>query len=88
MYKISIKPRLNKTFQKLAKKNPKLLRIIYKKVEMIVVNPHRYKNLRAPLDNWKRVHIDRNFVLAFSVDEKSKTVILEEFDHHDYIYKK
>lgn len=34
---------------------------------------------------WKRVHIDKHFV--FSVDEDCKTVTLEDFDHHNNIYK-
>ncbi len=61
--------------------------MIMKKAAEISKNPHRYKNLRAPLNQWKRVHIDKHFVLAFSVDEKTKTVTLEDFDHHDKIYK-
>ena len=88
MYKIAVKPDLDKIFRKMSKRNPKDLEIIYKKIEMISVNPHRFKNLRAPFNDWKRVHIDRNFVLTFSIDEKTKTVILEDFDHHDFIYKK
>ena len=88
MYKFDTRPYLDKIFLKLAKKNPKQLEIIYKKVEEIIKNPHRYKNLRAPLNNWKRVHIDKHFVLAFSIDKNSKTVILEDYDHHNKIYKK
>lgn len=88
MYNIDARPHLDKIFFKLGKKNPKQLKIIYKKVGEIINNPHRYKNLRAPLSNWKRVHIDKHFVLAFSIDENSKTVILEDYDHHDKIYLK
>ena len=62
--------------------------IIEKKVEEIIQNPHHYKNLRAPLQHWKRVHIDRSFVLVFSVDETTKTIIFEDYDHHDNIYSK
>lgn len=87
MYDLDIKPELDKVFAKLAKKNPKQLEIIFKKAEEIVKNPHHYKNLRAPLQHWKRVHIDASFVLAFSVDEETKTVILEDYEHHDKIYK-
>ena len=36
---------------------------------------------------WKRVHIDKHFVLIFSVDEENKIVALEDYDHHDKIYK-
>ena len=86
MYVIQIRPSLRKKLEKLGKKNPKQAEIIAKKSEEIIVNPNRYKNLRAPLNNWKRVHIDKHFVLAFSVNEDSKTVILEDYDHHDNIY--
>ena len=87
MYILQIRPSLRKKLEKLGKKNPKQAEIIAKKSEEIIVNPNRYKNLRAPLNNWKRVHIDKHFVLAFSVNEDSKTVILEDYDHHDNIYK-
>jgi len=88
MYSIKIDEELLKKFEKLSKKNKKQFEIITKKSEEIIKNPHRYKNLRAPLSNFKRVHIDKHFVLVFSIDEKNKVVILEEYDHHDNIYKK
>ncbi len=88
MYKLDIKPHLDKIFLKLSKKNPKQLEIIYNKVKEIVRNPNRYKNLRAPLNHWKRVHVDKHFVLTFSIDENTKTVILEDYDHHKNIYRK
>ena len=87
MYSIYYKPHIDKIFRALSKKNPKQLEIIYKKMEEIVEDPHRYKNLRVPLNNWKRVRIDRHFMLTFSIDEKTKTVILEDYEHHDKIYK-
>ena len=86
MYKLEIRPSLQKNLEKLAKKNPKQAEIIIKKSEEIVINPIHYKNLRAPLNHLKRVHIDKHFVLTFSVDENSKTVILEDYGHHDEIY--
>src|SRR3989304_8667487 len=67
MYTLKIKPDLEKTLKKLAKKNGKQVEIILKKIDEILSNPHRYKNLRAPLNDWKRVHVDKHFVLTFSV---------------------
>ena len=87
MYILQIKPSLKKKLEKLAKKNPKQAEIIAKKSEEILENPQHYKNLRAPLQHWKRVHIDKSFILTFSVDENNKTVTLEDYDHHDKIYK-
>jgi YafQ family addiction module toxin component len=86
-YELAVRPSLEKTLAKLAKKNPKQVDIILNKVDEILEDPHRYKNLRKPLNHWKRVHIDKHFVLTFSVDEETRTVILEDYDHHGNIYK-
>ena len=86
MYVLHISPDLDKVFSKLIKKNKKQYEIIMKKVEEIVQNPQHYKNLRVPLQHLKRVHIDKHFVLVFSVDENNKTITLEDYDHHDNIY--
>ncbi len=87
MYSLEIDEDLLKKLNKLSKKNKKQVEIILKKANEILKDPHRYKNLRAPLNMWKRVHIDKHFVLVFSVDESNKTVTLEDFDHHNNIYK-
>jgi len=65
MYNLKIKPDLEKTLKKLAKKNRKQVEIILNKIDEILENPHRYKNLRAPLNDWKRIHVDKHFVLIF-----------------------
>ena len=88
MYNLDIRPSLKKKLVKLGMRNPKQAESIAKKSEEIVIDPHRYKNLKAPLNHWKRVHIDKHFVLTFSIDEDTKTVILEDYDHHDNIYKR
>ena len=85
MYNYEFRKSLEKKFQKLAKKNPPQLLIIEKKIQEIISNPNRYKNLRKPLQNWKRVHIDKHFVLTFSIEKN--LVIFEDYDHHDVIYK-
>jgi YafQ family addiction module toxin component len=88
MYKLEFRSSVEKIFFKLARKNPKQLEIILNKIEEIRINPAHYKNLRKPLQHLKRVHVDRSYVLVFSVDESKNTVIIEDYDHHDYIYKK
>ena len=87
MYELYIKPAVDRTFAKLAKKDRKQLEIIYSKLAEVVLDPHRYKNLRAPLNAWKEVHIDSHFVLAFSINERLKRVEIEDYDHHDKIFK-
>ena len=87
MYDFVLRKSVEKIFFKLAKKNPKQLVRIHKKIKEIIKNPYHYKNLRRPLQHLKRVHIDKHFVLIFSVDESRKAVIIEDYDHHDNIYK-
>lgn len=87
MYDYELRKSVETIFFKPAKKNPKRLEIIYKKIEEIRQNPHHYKNLRSPLQHLKRVHIDKSFVLVYSIDEQSKTIIIEDYDHHDNIYR-
>lgn len=87
MFDYELRKSVETIFFKLVKKKPKQLEIIYKKIEEIRLNPHRYKNLRSPLQHLKRVHIDKSFVLVFSIDETNKIVTIEDYDHHDNIYK-
>jgi YafQ family addiction module toxin component len=87
MYDLFLRKSVETIFFKLAKKNPKQLEIINNKINEICENPQHYKNLKKPMQHLKRVHIDSNFVLLFSVDETSKTVIIEDYDHHDKIYR-
>ncbi|MFQ6129059.1 MAG: type II toxin-antitoxin system RelE/ParE family toxin [Thermoplasmata archaeon] len=88
MYDYALRKTVEKIFFELGKKNPKQLEIIYDRVEEIRRGPHRHKNLRSPLQHLKRVHIDKSFVLVFSVDVSKKLVIIEDYDHHDKIYER
>ena len=88
MYSLEVRKSVEEIFAKLVRKNPKQLEIINKKIDGIRENPYRSKPLRFPLAGMRRVHIDKSFVLIYSIDEKNKTVILEEYDHHDDVYKK
>ncbi|HLC17275.1 MAG TPA: type II toxin-antitoxin system RelE/ParE family toxin [Thermodesulfovibrionia bacterium] len=88
MYNLDIKPEADKIFSKLSKKNKKQLAIIYKKIEEIRNNPeHDYKFLRTPLQSFKRVHIDKHFVLIFKIDHENEIVDIYYFDHHDKVYE-
>ncbi len=88
MYSIESREHADKIFCKMEKKNRKQLEIIQKKLAQISINPHMFKSLRAPLNDLRRVHIDKSFVLVYSIDEKRKIIIIEDYDHHDNIYKK
>lgn len=87
MYKLIVRKSVETIFLKLIKKNPKQMEIVDKKIKEIRQNPQHYKNLRKPLQHLKRVHIDKSFVMVFSIDESKKRVVIEDYDHHDNIYK-
>ncbi len=39
------------------------------------------------MQHLKAVHVDRHFVMAFSVHDFQKLVIIEDYSHHDKIYR-
>jgi YafQ family addiction module toxin component len=71
------------------KKDRKRYRILLKKMQEILScdDVEHYKNLRAPLQYLKRVHVDSHFVLVFRYDRTTDTVFFYDVDHHDEIYK-
>ena len=87
MYKLAIKKNLDKKFKKIKKKDREMLVLIDRKVQEILDNPYRFKSLKKPLQNKRRVHIGGSFVLIYEVNEDEKIVTLLDFDHHDNIYK-
>ena len=87
MYKLAVKESLDKKFKRLQKKDKEMLRFIDRKVQDILEDPYRFKTLRKPLQNKRRVHLGGSFVLIYEINEKEKIVTLFDFDHHDNIYK-
>lgn len=87
MYKLFIKESLDRKFKKLRKKDKEMLQIINRKLGDILENPYRFKPLRKPLQNKRRVHVGGSFVLIYEVDTEAGIVTLIDFDHHDNIYK-
>jgi len=87
MYDFIIKPGADKIFKKLSRKNPVQLKIIWKKIEEIRQNPfHNYKFLRKPLQMFNGAHIDKHFVLLFSIVHKKKIIYIHHYGHHDEVY--
>jgi len=85
MYNLEIREEVDKVFQKLAKKDRVSLKYINKKILEIKENPYNFKPLKNPLQNYRRVHIG-NFVLIYSINEQTKTIIVERYKHHDEAY--
>jgi len=86
MYNLEVREEVDRVFGKLFKKDKVSFEYINKKIKEIRENPYHFKPLRAPLQNYRRVHIG-NFVLVYSINENTKTVIIERYKHHDEAYK-
>ena len=85
-YSLEISDQADKKFKKLQGRNKKQLEIIEKKVRQILDNPYHCKPLRGDMHGSRRAHIDKSFVLVYEVDEKTRTVRILDYDHHDKVY--
>ena len=86
-YSLEIKKHVERTFEKIAKKDPIQEKAVKKKLRQILEAPYRFKPLRKPMQGMRRVHAFGPFVLVYSINEKEKTVIIEDYDHHDKVYR-
>lgn len=91
MFKFQISDKLKRVIRILNKKDRARSLIIAKKIKEITNNNinsiQRYKNLRYDLSGYKRVHVDKSFVLIFRVFEEENFILFERIEHHDKIYK-
>lgn len=77
---------LDKILSKLSKKDKVQFEAILKKINEIIhsQNIDHYKNLKAPLQKYKAVHIYSSFVLLFR--KEGDKIIFRYYDHHDNVY--
>ena len=89
MHKFSIEDKLLALIKKIHKKDSIMYNALIKKIDEIVNSNdiNHYKNLRKPLQNFKRVHIRSSFVLIFKYMESENQIIFYDLSHHDKIYK-
>jgi YafQ family addiction module toxin component len=85
-----IHPKLDNIIKKLSQKDKTLATILIHKIEEIKNSKYieHYKNLRRPLQKYKRVHITEKFVLIFEIKPNINLVIFRYFDHRNKIYTK
>lgn len=73
--------------EKIKRKNNSLFKAVQKKILQIASldkdSLQHFKNLRADLKDYKRVHVG-SFVLMFKIQED--TIIFAKFCHHDEAY--
>jgi len=88
MREFSIEENLKKKIKKISKKDRSMYKFIMKKFEEILTcdNIDHYKNLKRPLQDFKRVHVRSSFVLTFKYIRSNDKIVFYELDHHDNIY--
>ncbi len=88
MRKFSIEDNLKKTLKQLLKKDKVMYNALWNKMEEILTSNdvNHYKNLRKPLQDFKRVHIKSSFVLIFKYIKPEDKVVFFDLGHHDRIY--
>ncbi len=87
MYSLEVKEGVDRRFRRMAKKDRNRFALVETKVREILEDPHRFKPLRAPMQNKRRVHVGP-FVLVYEIDEERKVVTLLDFEHHDQVYRR
>jgi len=90
MFDFDISNELKLLIRKLSKKDKARILILNKKIKEIINNNNksidRYKNCRYDLKNYKRVHIDKSFVLLFKVNKEKNIIYFWKLKHHDEAY--
>ena len=86
-YALSVSKDADADFRSRFRKNKPLAETVERKISEILQAPHRFKPLRHQLAGCYRVHVLGSFVLVYQVDDKSKTVQILRFAHHDQAYR-
>lgn len=85
-WSLEISPQFELDYRKLCAKNAALLRAVDKKVAQILLQPARYKPLRAPLAGVRRLHVASSFVILFEAAERTQAMRLLRLAHHEEAY--
>lgn len=85
-YSLFVEKKLDKRLQKLAKKNPELIKALDNKLQGVLQDPYRFKPLNAPMQGIRRIHVFKSFVACYEIIENKKQVKLLEVEHHDNAY--
>ncbi|HUY70296.1 MAG TPA: hypothetical protein VMV00_01870 [Candidatus Baltobacteraceae bacterium] len=85
-YGLKVRAHVDKIFAKMAKRERHNLETVYKKLEDICEDPLKFKPLKVPMEGLRRVHVLKSFVITYSIDASTRTVWIEDYDHHDDIF--
>ena len=79
MYVLEIKEGVDRTFRKMAKKDRSRLKAVEAKVKEVLEDPHRFKPLRSPMQDRRRVHVGP-FVLVYEIDGEGRVSVVGKRD--------
>ena len=89
MFSYDITDILRKKLEKIGKKDKILALNFYKKVQEIIYRDSKsinmYKNLKSPMNTYKRIHLTDNYILLFAVEKNH--IIFIDIKHWDDVYK-
>lgn len=91
MFNYNTTDKLRKKLKILSKKDKnlalnfkkKILEIIYKDEETI----NTYKNLKNPMNKYKKIYLTANYILLFEINIKNKIIFFIDIIHKDKVYK-
>lgn len=91
MFRYVLTDELSKKLEVLCKKD-KILAQTFKRKLLEVINRNEntinsYKNLKSPLNEYKRIHLTGNYILLFSVEQKNNIITFVDIMHRDKVYK-
>lgn len=90
MFTYDITDVLRKKLRKLARKDRILAQTFYRKLQEIINRDsgtiNFYKNLKSPMNEFKRIHLTDNYILLFKVENKH--IVFVDIKHWDYVYEK
>ena len=90
MFTYDITDVLRKKLKKLGKKDRVLAQTFYKKLQEVIKRDEKtinsYKNLKSPMNDFKRIHLTDNYILLFKVE--TKHIVFVDIKHWDHVYSK
>jgi mRNA-degrading endonuclease RelE of RelBE toxin-antitoxin system len=88
MFSYDLSDILRKKLSKLGRKDKVLAEIFYKKVQEVINRDEHsinaYKNLKSPMNEYKRIHLTDNYILMFAVEKKH--IVFIDIEHWDKAY--
>ena len=90
MFTYDITDVLRKKLKKIGKKDKILAQTFYRKLQEVINRDAKtinsYKNLKSPMNEFKRIHLTDNYILLFKIEKKH--IVFVDIKHWDHVYKK